>query len=168
MQFFSNIRNSSGSSLKGLFLRVPYCTSRGSFQTVIAQIWQRTIGRFSLFLWKFFCMSYMSHRSHSPGNLCLRGNMRVLWYDMWFPFFSGFYSWHSTVTPKQNGFASVSCKISKGVQRMTSSLTPLETRNLPCLLGYCWHFLTDSKYRGLFHKLSGPKKFFLKWMADET
>lgn len=35
------------------FLRVLYCTPCGSFQRVIAQTWQRTICRFSLFLWKF-------------------------------------------------------------------------------------------------------------------
>lgn len=154
-------------ALRVFFFRVLYCTPSGSFQTVIAQTWQGTICRFSLFSWKFLLYElYELEKSLSWESVSQRKYESAVICD--FHFFPGFYKWYSTVTLKQNSFVSVSCKISKGIQRVTSSLIPLKTSHLPCLLGPCWHFLTGSKYQCLFHKSSGPKKFFFKWMADET
>lgn len=107
MQFFPNMRNSFGSSLKGLSLKVIYCVPCGSFQTLTAQTWQRKIGRFSLSLWKFLLheptllQKSLSWESLSQGKY----GTAVIWHVVSFFFwilFKVYKTSNSTVAPKQN------------------------------------------------------------------
>lgn len=107
MQFFSNMRNSFGSSLKGLFLKVIYCTPCGSLQTLTAQTWQRRIGRFSLSLWKFLLYGpTLLQKSLSWESLSQRKyGTAVIWHVISFFFwilFMVYKTSNSTVALKQN------------------------------------------------------------------
>lgn len=107
MQFFSNTRNSFGSSLKGFLLKVIYCTPCGSFQTLTAQTWQRRIGRFSLSLWKFLLYEpLLLQKSLSWESLSQRKyGTAVIWHVASFLFwilFMVYKTSNSTVAPKQN------------------------------------------------------------------